>query len=340
MRFAYFIRRLILMVPTLFGISVIVFALTQIIPGGPVESYIRQLRFGNGAGGGDSSSSHEISQDLVDQLNKMYGYDKPVHERYFTWVKDIVRGDFGESYQYHEPVIDLIKKRLPVSLTFGLFSFFLVYMISIPLGIIKSMREGGRFDALTSIGLFVLYSIPSYALATLFIVFLCGGSFVNWFPLQGIVSENFDQLSTTGKILDYLHHITLPLTCYVIGYFALTSMMMKNSMLEQIKQDYVRTARAKGLSEKKVMLKHVLRNALIPIATEVGGFTSVFLSGSILVEQIFGLDGIGLLNYEAILGRDYPVVLGLIVIASLATMLGVLLSDFLYVLIDPRIELK
>ncbi|MEM7589057.1 MAG: ABC transporter permease subunit [Myxococcota bacterium] len=330
---SYIARRLLLMIPTLVGISLLVFILTQIIPGGPVEAYIRQLRFSAGAG----DMSIEVTEELLENLKKMYGYDKPAHVRYFTWMGNILRGDLGISHEYQEPVSYMIRSRLPVSLTFGIFSFFLVYLISIPLGIFKAIRDGTHFDAATSITLFVMYSIPSYALATLCIVFLCGGSFVSWFPLQGLVSEHFEELSFFEKILDYLHHITLPLICYVLSHFALTTMMMKNSFLEQVKQDYVRTARSKGLPEQKVYFKHVLRNALIPIATELSSFTSIFLSGSILIEQIFGLDGIGLLNYESILARDYPLALGIIMTASVATVLGVFLSDLLYVLIDPRI---
>ena len=231
----YIGRRLLVMIPTLLGISVIVFTLTQIIPGGPIESFIQQMRFGGADSAADASA--EISEELIESLKAYYGYDKPAYQRYFIWMGNILRGDLGESYEYQEPVLDIIKSKMPVSLTFGIFSFILVYSISIPLGILKALRDGSGFDALSSVLLFIFYSIPSYALATIFIVFLCGGSFVSWFPLQGLVSDNFEELTVWGKVVDYLHHIALPLTCYVISQFALTTMMMKNSFLEQIKQD-------------------------------------------------------------------------------------------------------
>ena len=288
--------------PNTFGISLFVFILTQIVPGGPVERFMQQMRFG--AAGDTGSTQSEVTEELRAELNRLYGFDKPPHERYLKWMGDVLSLDFGESYEYGEPVIDVLKQKLPVSLTFGIFTFLAVYLISIPLGVYKAIRDGSKFDAVSSIALFTGYSIPSFALGIIFIVLFCGGSFLDWFPMQGLVSDEFEELSLWGKILDYLHHITLPLSAYVIGQFALSTMMMKNSFLEQISQDYVRTARAKGLAEKKIYFKHVLRNALIPIATEIGEFTSI-LMGSILIEQIFGLDGIGLLNYDSIMARDY-----------------------------------
>ena len=324
------------MIPTLLGISLVVFFLTQVIPGGPVEAFISKIRFS----GGEGNAQSQISEELIENLKKMYGYDKPVYVRYFTWMGHLLRGDLGESYEYKEPVWTVIRGKLPVSLSFGIFSFFLVYLISVPLGVFKAVKDGGRFDTSTSMILFVAYSIPSYALATFFIVFLCGGTFVQWFPLQGLTSSGFDEMSLWAKVVDYVHHFFLPLTCYVASQFALTTMMMKNSFLEQVRQDYVRTARAKGVPGRVVHYKHVLRNALLPLATDLRTFPALFLSGSILVEQIFGLDGIGLLNYESIMSRDYPVALGIIMLASVATMAGVLLSDLLYILIDPRIDFK
>ena len=333
---AYILRRFLLMIPTLFGISVLVFTLTQVVPGGPVERMLQQLRFGGADGGGNASAG--VTDELVEELNKLYGFDKPIHERYLHWISNVVQLDFGESYEYHEPVIDVIKQKLPVSLTFGFFTFLLVYLISIPLGVYKAVRDGSKFDAWSSFLLFFAYSIPSFALCVVFIVLFCGGSFFDVFPMQGLVSDDFDDFTLIEKVKDYLHHMFLPLSAYVVGQFALSTMMMKNSFLEQIQQDYVRTAFAKGLKEKTVYIKHVLRNALIPIATEIGEFVSIFLMGSILIEQIFGLDGIGLLNYESIMTRDYPVVLAIIVIASCLKMIGVLVSDFLYVVLDPKID--
>lgn len=334
--FTYVLRRLMLMIPTLFGISLLVFTLTQIVPGGPVERFMQQMRFG--ASGDTGSGKSAITEELREELNKLYGFDKPPHERYFKWMGDVLTLEFGESYEYGEPVLDVLKQKLPVSLTFGIFTFFSVYLISIPLGVFKAIRDGSKFDAISSIALFTGYSIPSFALGIILIVLFCGGSFFDWFPLQGLTSDEFEDMTFWQQVGDYLHHIFLPLTAYIVGQFALSTMMMKNSFLEQISQDYVRTARAKGLSEKKVYFKHVLRNALIPIATEIGEFTSIFLMGSILIEQIFGLDGIGLLNYDSIMSRDYPVVLAIIMIAALAKIIGVLISDILYVVLDPKIS--
>jgi microcin C transport system permease protein len=333
---SYLIRRILLMIPTLLGISIIVFGVTQVVPGGPVENLIHQMKMGSGDVGGDASI--EITEELRHELNKLYGFDKPLHERYFRWIGNVLVGEFGESYEYKEPVIQVIVNCFPVSLTFGLWSFVLVYLLSVPLGVYKAVNDGHGFDALSSFLLFAAYSIPNYALAIILIVFLGGGSFWELFPIQGLNSDNAEQLETIPYILDYLHHAVLPLICYIIGQFALLTLLMKNSFLEQISQDYVRTARAKGLSEKVVYLKHVLRNALIPIATGIGQYTAIFLMGSILLEKIFGLEGIGLLNYESILARDYPVVLAIIMLASLATVVGNFISDMLYIVIDPRIH--
>jgi len=336
--YKYILRRLILMIPTLIGISVLVFTLTQVVPGGPVEQFMNKLKFG---GSGDTGrASAEITEELRAELNKLYGFDQPVHIRYFKWVGNLLKGNLGDSYEYKEPVSSVIMQKLPVSLTFGIFSFFLVYLISIPLGIFKAIKDGSTFDTASSLLLFVTYSIPPFAFAIVLIVLFCGGSFLDWFPLQGLRSDEWEEFTSFEKVKDYLHHIVLPLFAYVIGQFAVTSMMMKNSFLEQISQDYVRTAKAKGLSQPKIYFKHVLRNALVPIATEIGDFLTLFLSGSILIEQIFGLDGIGMLNYQSILTRDYPVVLAIIMIVALARMLGSLLSDVLYVVLDPKVSFE
>jgi microcin C transport system permease protein len=323
------------MLPTLFGISILVFTLTQVVPGGPVEQFMNRMRFGGGESG---KGAAQITDELREELNKLYGFDKPIHIRYFNWMGNVLKGNLGESYEYKEPVADVIVQKLPVSLTFGVFSFFLVYLISIPLGIFKAIKDGSRFDTGSSLLLFVTYSIPPFAFAIVLIMLFCGGSFLDWFPLQGLKSDDWDELTRGQQILDYLSHIVLPLFAYVIGQFAVTTMMMKNSFLEQISQDYVRTAKAKGLSQSKIYFKHVLRNALVPIATEIGDFLTLFLSGSILIEQIFGLDGIGMLNYQSIMTRDYPVVLAIIMLAALARMLGGLISDILYVVLDPKVS--
>lgn len=324
-----------LVVPTFVGVTLVTFLLVQIVPGGPVEMAMQQMRFGGGEGG---NAQIEITEDIRKQLEAQFGFDKPMHQRYLLWVGNLLRFDFGDSYYYSEPVTDLLLERLPVSLTFGVFNFILVYLISIPLGIAKAVRAGSRFDTATSTVLFVLHAIPSFALGVLLIVFLCGGTFLNWFPLQGLVSDNHSELSTTGKILDYLHHIALPLVCYVAGNFAIVTMIMRNSLINQLSEDYKRTAQAKGLGQRSVVLKHCFRNALIPIASGLGQYVGLFLAGSLLIEQVFGLDGLGRLSYESLQARDYPVALAIIVLGSLATIAGTLLSDILYVLIDPRID--
>jgi len=323
------------MIPTLAGVSVIVFALTQAVPGGPVETIIRQMRQSQSETGGRAST---VDENLRAALNRQFGYDKPPVTRYLHWAKDIIRLDFGTSHYYNEPVIDLIIRRFPVSLTFGIWSFIVIYAVSIPLGIFKAVHDGSRFDTISSIIIFTGYSIPSFGLAILLIVFLGGGNFLNLFPIMGLLSEYAHELNWFERVIDYLHHIILPIICYTVGSFASLTMLMKNSFIEQIHQDYVRTARAKGLTSRTVYFKHVLRNALIPIATGLGGFLGIFLTGSILLESIFGLEGIALLSYESLLSRDYPVVLAIIMIAAFAGVIGNLFSDILYVLINPRIN--
>ena len=339
---AYFLRRLLLMLPTLWGITLVTFFIVQILPGGPVEQALSALRFGGGetAEGGASASATNIEEEYVEALKKHYGFDKPIHIRYVNWLKDLLVLDFGESYYYEEPVIDVIVERFPVSLTFGIVSLLITYLICVPLGILKALRHQQFSDYASSVVIFVGYSIPGFALLILLIVLLCGGSYYDVFPMQGFTSENFEELSFFGKIKDLVMHMTLPLTAYVIGLFAFTTMMMKNSLIEQITADYVRTAYAKGLSGRMVTFKHALRNALIPIATGFSEFVSVFFAGSILIEIISGLDGFGALGYYSLLNRDYPVALGIIVITSITMMLGNILSDFAYTVIDPRIDFK
>ena len=339
---AYFIRRLLLMVPTLWGITLVTFFIVQILPGGPVEQALSALRFGGGqmAEGGASSSAARIEEEYVEALKKHYGFDKPLLVRYGHWLKDLLVLDFGESYYYEEPVIDVIIERFPVSLIFGFASLIVTYLICVPLGIIKALRHRRFFDYVSSLAIFAGYAIPGFALLILLIVLFCGGSYYDIFPMQGLTSENFAELSFFAKIKDVCMHMALPLTAYVIGMFAFTTMLMKNSLIEQITSEYVRTAYAKGLSERVVIAKHALRNALIPIATGFGEFVSFFLAGSVLIEKIAGLDGLGALGYESLLNRDYPVALGIIVITSITVMIGNIVSDFTYTVIDPRIDFK
>ena len=333
--FIYFLKRLLLTLPTLFGISLIVFLLIQILPGGPVETLMQQMRQSGSESGGVGTV---INEELKEELKKQFGYDKPIVIRYFLWVKDVATFQFGTSYTYREPVIEVISRYLPVSLSFGIWSFILVYLLSIPLGIKKALKDGSSFDVISSGLLLVSYSLPPFALGLLLII-IFGGQ-LGWFPIQGLHSEDIEEYNWFVYILDYLHHIFLPLSCYVIGQFASLTFLMKNSFLEQIKQDYVKTAFAKGLSAKIVYNKHVLRNALLPIATGLGGFLNLFLAGSLLLEVVFGLEGIGLLSYEATLARDYPIALAIIMLGAFASVIGKILSDLLYIIINPRIDFE
>lgn len=343
----YFLRRLLVMVPTLFGITLVVFVIINLAPGSPIEQRLQEMRFGGGGAGiaaegraAERGASQGVSNEMVEALKKQYGFDKPIHVRYFIWLKNLATLDFGESFTFEEPALSVIVSKFPVSLQFGVLSLILSYLISIPLGIVKALRHGSTFDVATSFLLFVLYSIPSFMLAVLLIVLFSGGSFLEIFPVGGLYSESYDDLSLWGKILDRAHHFVLPLICYTIGSFTSLTVLMKNSIIEEIKKDYIRTARAKGVDERTVYMKHALRNALIPIVTGLGGFLSVFFAGSLLLETIFQLDGIGLLSYRSVLARDYNVIMGIVFIQSLLSLLGNVLSDFAYVMVDPRIDFK
>ena len=333
------------MIPTLLGVTLVVFVIINLAPGSPIEQKLQALRFGGGGANTQStgvsqsqSGSSTVSNEVMEALKKQYGFDKPIHERYFIWLKNLVTLNFGESFTYEEPVIDVITSKFPVSLQFGITSLILSYLISIPLGILKAVRHGSFFDLSSSLVLFITYAIPPFMLGILLIVFFAGGSFWDIFPIGGIMSDQYDDLTIWGKIIDRVYHFILPLTCYILGSFTTLALLMKNSLLDEIKKDYIRTARAKGLSDRVIYLKHALRNALIPIVTGLGGFLSVFFAGSLLIETIFQLDGIGLLSYKSILSRDYNVIMGLVVLQSFLFLLGNLLSDLAYVAVDPRID--
>ena len=341
----YLIRRLLIMIPTLFGVTLIVFCIINFAPGSPIEQKIQALRFGGGAGAEASTSSNSqntgvVSDEVIEALKKQYGFDKPVHVRYWIWLKNLSHLDFGESFTYEEKVTDVIFSKFPVSLQFGIASLILTYLICIPLGLIKAIKHGSFFDLSTSFLLFVMYSIPAFMLGILLIVFFAGGSFYDWFPIGGIVSDNYDELTGFAKLWDRIHHFILPLTCYILGSFTTLTILMKNSLLDEIKKDYIRTARAKGLPEKVVYLKHALRNALIPIATGLGNFLMVFFAGSLMLETIFQLDGIGLLGFKSVLARDYNVIMGLVFMQSMLFLIGNILSDISYVIVDPRIDFE
>lgn len=325
-----------MMIPTLFGITILSFIIINLAPGSPVEQKLQQMRFG-GAGTGNHGGTG-VSQEVIDALNKQYGFDKPLAVRYGIWLKNLSTLNFGDSFKYEEPVTGLIVSKFPVSLTFGLISFLLSYIVCIPLGVYKAIKNGSTFDRLSSILLSAAYSVPPIILGILLLVFFAGASYFNWFPIGGVFSDNYDDLTTMGKFLDRAHHFVLPMVCYMIGSFTYLTFMMKNSLLDVIKLDYVRTAKAKGLSDRVVYMKHALRNALIPIITGMSDILAIFFTGSILIEKIFNLDGMGLLSYTAVTARDYNVLMGLIFLEALMLLLGRLFSDLLYVVVDPRID--
>lgn len=332
------------MIPTLLGITLITFVIINLAPGSPIEQKIQQMKFGgmdgSRTGGGHGDKSSAVSEEVIEALKKQYGFDKPVHVRYWIWLKNISKLDFGESFTYEEPVIDLIKSKLPVSLQFGIVSLLLSYTISVAFGVMKAIKHTSVFDYVTSFILFVMYSIPGFMLAILLIVYFAGGDFFDWFPMGELYSDEYFEMTTWQQIGDRIHHFVLPLICYCISSFTLLTMLMKNTLLDEIKKDYIRTARAKGVSEKAVYLKHALRNALIPIVTGIGGFISVFFAGSLLLETIFQLDGMGLLSYQSVLQRDYNVLMGMIFIQSVLMLIGNLISDLAYIAVDPRIDFK
>lgn len=331
----YILRRLLLIIPTLFGITILIFIIINLAPGSPVEQRIQQMRFGSG---GESRAGVAVNSEVMEALNKQYGLDKPLMTRYGIWLKRIVTMDFGESFKFQEPVLDVIVRKLPVSLTFGIASFFLTYLICIPLGIAMALKENQPFDRVSAFILGIMYAIPPFMLAILFIVFFAGGSFFNWFPIGGVVSDEYADLSLIGKVWDRIYHFILPGICYMVGSFTALTHLMRNSLLEEIKKDYIRTAKAKGLPDAPVYYKHALRNAFIPIATGLGSFLGVFLAGSLLIERIFSLDGIGLLAFDSLLSRDYNVIMALTFLQSLALLFGNLMSDLIYVWVDPRID--
>jgi microcin C transport system permease protein len=334
----YLVRRLLAMLPTLFGITLASFVIINLAPGSPVEQRLQAIRMGGAMGGSGGRGESGVSKEVVEALKRQYGLDKPLHVRYAIWIKNIATLDFGQSFTYEEPVVDVILGKMPVSLSFGIASLFLTYLVSIPIGVAKAIGNGSRFDVVSSFLLFIMLSIVPVMLAVLCIVFLAGGSYLSWFPIGGLTSDAYDSLGLGGKILDRAQHFALPLLCYTVGQFTFLTIMMKNSMLDVIQLDYVRTARAKGLAEKVVYMKHAMRNALIPIVTGLSGILSVFFAGSIILESVFQLDGMGKLSLQAISSRDYNLLMGLIFLESLMFLAGRLAVDFLYVAVDPRID--
>ncbi len=326
------------MVPTLLGISLACFALTQAVPGGPVEQAVSKIRQAGADRGMDASRS--VSAEEIENIKRYYGFDKPVHERYVRWLGNILRLDMGRSHAYGEPAWDVIKSKFPVSLFFGLTSFILSYLICIPLGAWKAMRHRSALDTASSAVLFAGYVVPGFALGVLLLTFLAGGTYLDWFPLSGIVSDDWESYSAWGKFTDFLWHMTLPLICYMAGEFAFLTLLMKNALLEEMSKDYMRTALLQGMTFRQAVWRHALRNALIPLATRAGEIFTLMFAGALLIEKVFDIDGMGLLVYNSIENRDYNVVLGVILLSSFLAMLGRLFSDVLYVAVDPRIRLK
>lgn len=343
---AYVVKRLLLMVPTLIGILFVSFVVIQFVPGGPVEQLVRELRGGGVGGevaatGGVYRGAQGVEPERVAEFRRMYGFDRPAHERFLEMLARYAVFDLGTSYLHHKGVWELMLEKLPVSISLGVWSFLLVYLVSIPLGIAKAVRHGSRFDLWTSIAILVGYAIPGFVLGVALLVLFGGGSFWDVFPLRGLVSDNFDQLSWYAKIGDYLWHITLPVISLTVGSFAVMTLLTKNSFIEELRKQYVLTARAKGLAENRVLYRHVFRNAMIPLVTGFpAAFIGAFFAGSILIEQIFSLDGLGLLAYESIMKRDYPVVLGSLYLFTLLGLVAKLLTDLSYVLVDPRIQFE
>ena len=340
---AYILKRLLLMVPTLLGVLLLTFVVIQFVPGGPVEQMVAQLQGrDSGAEGAATSGAGYRGRQGVDaariaEIRAFYGFDKPAPERFMQMLGQFARFDLGKSFFYPKDVWQLVKEKLPVSISLGLWTFFLSYLISVPLGIAKAVRAGSRFDTLSSLIVLVGYAIPGFVLGVALLV-VFGGQ-LQWFPLRGLTSSNWDTLSWGAKLVDYLWHITLPITASVLGAFAVTTMLTKNAFLEEIRKQYVLTARAKGLEERRVLWKHVFRNALIPLVTGFpSAFIGAFFTGSLLIETLFSLDGLGLLSYESVIRRDYPVVLGTLYLFTLIGLVTKLISDLCYVWVDPRVK--
>lgn len=333
----YILKRILLMVPTLLGALTITFVVVQFVPGGPVETIMAEA---SARGEGEAyRASRDVDKKQIEELKKLYGFDKPAHVRYFEMLGNFARFDLGRSYLQNKEVWQLIKEKLPVSISLGLWTFFISYLISIPLGIAKAVREGTRFDTVTTMIVLVGYAIPGFVLGILLIVLFAGGTFLDWFPLRGLTSDNWSELSWPARILDYLWHLALPLTALVIHSFAVMTLLTKNTFVEEMRKQYALVARAKGLSQKRVLYKHIFRNALIPIVTGFpSAFVGAFFAGSVLIETLFSLDGLGLLGYEAVVRRDYAVVLGSLYFFTLIALAVKLVADLLYVVIDPRVQ--
>lgn len=339
----YLLKRLLLMVPTLLGVLLLTFVVIQFVPGGPVEQMVAQLqgRDSGGEGAAVAGAGYRgrqgVDAERIAEIERFYGFDQPAPERFVRMLGQFARFDLGQSFYHQQDVWTLVRSKLPVSISLGLWTFLLTYSVSVPLGIAKAVRAGSRFDTVTSILVLAGYAIPGFVLGVLLLV-LFGGQ-LQWFPLRGLTSANWETLSWSAKVMDYLWHVTLPVTASVLGAFAVTTLLTRNAMLDEIGKQYVLTARAKGLSERQLLIRHVLRNALIPIVTGFpAAFVGAFFTGSLLIETLFSLDGLGLLSYESVMRRDYPVVLGTLYLFTLIGLLTKLVSDLCYLWVDPRVK--
>ena len=340
---AYFLRRMLLIVPTFFGITILVFTVTRFVPGGPIERIIAQARQAQLAGGTSrnvisDNQSQPLSDDQIAQLKAYYGFDKPVLASYFSWLGKVITGDLGYSTRYYDPVWEMIRERIPISLYFGILSLMMIYGVCIPLGVAKAIRHNSGFDNASSVVVFIGYAVPGWVVGVFLLMLLAS----HWevFPLGGLVSDTFEEFTIFEKVVDILWHTVLPLTAYVLSAFTVMTFLMKNTLMDNLAADYVRTAMAKGLTFKNAVLHHALRNSLIPMATSFGNNISVILSGSFLIEKVFNINGMGLLGYESIVERDYPVVMGILVISSLLFLIGNILSDVCVAIVDPRVKFE
>ncbi len=333
---AYFLRRFLLVIPTLLGITILVFGITRFVPGGPIDRMIAAAQAGGEGAGGNSLGSQVLDEEQLAELREFYGFDKPVHESYLIWLGKTLKLDLGESTRYQEPVIDMILTRLPVTAGYGAVTLLLMYLICIPLGIAKAIRHGGFFDSVSSVALFVFQAVPSFVVAIVLLIFFAA----RWdiFPMSGHMSDRFDELEFVEKFLDLAWHAVLPIASYLLGLLALLTFLMKNALLENLSADYVRTAMAKGVSFRRAVMGHALRNSLVSLAPYVGASITILVGGSFLVETIFTIDGLGLLGYDALVQRDYPTVMGILVFTAGSVLAGNLLSDFILAVVDPRVK--
>lgn len=334
----YFLRRLLLIPPTLIGVTIIVFAITRLVPGGPLERAImesQQMSLTSGSAM-QAGQGMALSQAQLDRLREYYGFDKPVLVSYFDWMGKVLTGDLGTSYRYSQPVTEVISSRFPVSLYYGLITLVITYLVCIPLGVLKAIKHRTVVDNVTSILIFVGYAIPGYALGSLLLLYFSVQ--LEWLPMGGFTSMQFAEKDLWGKIADLAQHSVLPLICYLVGSFALVTLLLKNHLMDNLAADYIRTAIAKGVSFRRAVTGHAMRNSLIPIATTFGQNITLLVSGSFLIETVFDIDGFGLLGLNAILDRDYPVVMGVVLLASVLLLIGNIISDILVALVDPRIR--